>query len=312
MGSSIMSQRKQEAKPFLKWAGGKKQLLSELDIRLPFELKAGKIKRYVEPFVGAGALLFHIHNNYFVDEYVICDVNNELYVCYQAIKENPGLVIDELEKLKYEYYSLDLDTRSEFYYKLRNKFNSHIELFDYNNYNTEWALRTAQTIVLNRTCFNGLFRVNSKGQFNVPFGKYKNPYIYDSDNVKAVNSVLQKTTILKGDFESTREYINEECFVYLDPPYRPISLSSSFTSYSSDSFNDDDQKRLAQFYAEMNIARKAKLMLSNSDPKNVNPDDHFFERLFPDFKINRVMANRMINCNGSKRGVISELIVMNY
>lgn len=301
-----------QAKPFLKWAGGKKQLINELDYRLPFVLKSGKIKKYIEPFVGAGALLFHIHNNYSVQEYIICDINKELYICYRSIKEDLEQVINELEKLKESYFTLDLIERQDFYYKIRDDYNNQINGFNYLNHNSQWSHRTALTIFLNRTCFNGLFRVNSKGQFNVPYGKYSNPYIYDVHNLLAVNSVLEKTTILSGDFEVTRDYIDENSFVYLDPPYRPISTSSSFTSYTSDDFSDNDQRRLANFYTELSTIKKAKLMLSNSDPKNTNTNDHFFEDLFKGFDIERVKATRMINCQGHKRGVINELIVLNY
>jgi DNA adenine methylase len=298
-------------KPFLKWAGGKKQLLTELDTRLPKELKLGKIKRYVEPFVGAGALLFHIAENYTVDEYIICDINKELIVCYTSIKENLNAVLEHLETISYNYYQANELTQSEIFYNVRHQYNSKLGDFDYANYNEEWNFRTAQTIFLNRTCFNGLFRVNSKGGFNVPFGKYRNPYFYDEDNIIAVNRVLQKTKIISGDFDLTSEYIEDNTFVYLDPPYRPLNSTSNFTSYTPSTFNDDSQRRLADFYYRMS-KKGARLMLSNSDPKNVNSDDHFFENLFSNYEINRVQATRMINCNGSKRGTISELIVMNY
>lgn len=303
---------KATAKPFLKWAGGKKQLIAELDKRLPLELKNGRIKKYIEPFVGAGALLFHIHNNYQVDEYIICDINKELFVCYQSIKSAPSLVINNLETIKEEYFGLDMEKRSEYFYYIRTQYNMEMLNFGYSEYNSEWAHRTAQTIFLNRTCFNGLFRVNSKGQFNVPFGKHSNPYIYDVDNILAVSNVLEHATILNGDFEITKPYIDEDSFVYLDPPYRPLNTSSSFTSYNKDTFDDSGQQRLADFYSEMSKRNNAKLMLSNSDPKNTNIEDHFFENLFKGFGIDRVLATRMINCQGQKRGSISELIVLNY
>jgi len=302
---------KNESKPFLKWAGGKKQLLSELDYRLPKELKEGKITRYVEPFVGAGALLFHIDNYYPVDEYVICDINKELIVCYTAIKNDPDSVIKCIKQLADEYYKLDEQEQSTGFYNIRQYYNDQLNAFDFNSYNRSWTIRTAMTIFLNRTCFNGLFRVNSSGAFNVPFGKYKKPAFYDEDNIYAVNKVLQKTRILSGDFELTAGYIDARTFVYLDPPYRPLNQTSSFTSYTEHEFDDDTQKRLAYFYKNMSN-RGAKLMLSNSDPKNTNPNDHFFEELFTGYEIDHVNASRMINCNGAKRGQISELIVMNY
>ena len=164
---------------------------------------------------------------------------------------------------------------------------------------------------MNRTCFNGLYRVNSKGKFNVPFGKYVNPKICDEENLIKASEILKNVKILNNDFEKTDEYIDENTFVYFDPPYRPLSNTSSFNSYSKEIFNDEVQERLADFYKRLH-KKKAKLMLSNSDPKNTCQDDDFFDDLYSDFNILRVNAKRMINSNASKRGNVTELLILNY
>ena len=169
----------------------------------------------------------------------------------------------------------------------------------------------AQIIFLNRTCYNGLFRVNRKGEFNVPFGRYKNPEILNEDNLKDVSTLLKTTKIILGDFTQCRKFVDKNTFVYFDPPYRPLNETSSFTSYSKNGFFEDDQMRLVEFFKELD-GKGAKIMLSNSDPKNENPDDSFFDDLFAEYYIERVPAKRMINCNGARRGDINELIITNY
>jgi DNA adenine methylase len=169
----------------------------------------------------------------------------------------------------------------------------------------------AWIIFLNRTCFNGLFRVNRKGEFNVPFGKYKNPKICNADNLKDVSALLKATCIESGDYTKVRTFVDDTSFVYFDPPYRPLNQTSSFTSYSKNGFFDADQVRLVQFFKELD-KKGAKIMLSNSDPQNHNPDDTFFEDHFSDYTIERVPATRMINSDGARRGKINELIITNY
>lgn len=164
---------------------------------------------------------------------------------------------------------------------------------------------------LNRTCYNGLFRVNQKGEFNVPFGRYKKPEILNEDNLNDVATLLKTTKILCGDFTQCRKFVDDKTFIYFDPPYRPLNQSSSFTSYAKNGFCDKDQLRLVDFFKELDD-KNAKVMLSNSDPKNENPDDSFFDDLFSDYYIERVPAKRMINCNGARRGNINELIITNY
>lgn len=167
-------------------------------------------------------------------------------------------------------------------------------------------------IFLNKTCFNGLYRVNKSGGFNVPFGKYKNPKILDEENIYSLSAVLQIAKINQGEFYTTEEFIDENSFVYFDPPYRPISKTASFTSYAKNGFNDEEQIQLGKYFSKLDKNKNAKLMLSNSDPTSENPDDIFFEELFEDFHLNKVYANRMINCIGEGRGKISELLITNY
>lgn len=299
-------------KPFMKWAGGKTQLLKELEERLPKHIKSGMtIERYVEPFIGGGAFFFYLKANYDIKESYIFDINKELIVGYKAIKNNPKKLIDALKEFQSQYFSLPNLERKNYFYELREKYNDEICSFDFGKYNGTWIERGALMIFLNRTCFNGLFRQNSKGEFNVPFGDYKNPKICDEMNIMSVHECLKGTKIICGDFAKSERYIDNRTFVYFDPPYRPIKSTSSFTNYAKENFNDDDQIRLAKFYKEMDN-KGADLMLSNSDPKNCNKNDNFFDYLYNGFNIDRVLANRMINCNKFGRGKINELIIANY
>lgn len=299
------------ARPFLKWAGGKTQLLSEFNKRLPPELKNEKITRYAEPFIGGGAVFFWLSNTFSFEHSYICDVNEELVLSYKVIRESVKDLIAELGNLQSEYLSKDEEERERFYYEIRNSFNKKLPEIDFNNYSSEWVERAARIIFLNRTCFNGLFRVNMKGEFNVPFGKYKNPDILNEDNLNEVAALLKTTQILSGDFTSIREFVDDQTFVYFDPPYRPLNHTSSFTSYSKNGFSDKDQIRLVEFFRELD-EKGAKCMLSNSDPQNEDPEDTFFDDLFSDYYIERVPARRIINSDGSNRGDINELIITNY
>lgn len=300
-----------KAKPFLKWAGGKTQLIEQMSAYFPFELKRGEITRYVEPFVGSGALFFHVAQNYRIKELFLSDVNEELVLAYKTIQQQVDSLICELERMQDKYFSLSATDQETEFYDVRREFNHMLTEMDFDHYQTEWITRTAQIIFLNRTCFNGLFRVNARGEFNVPFGRYKKPQICNEENLRQVSRVLQRAKIMRGDFTKCGRVVNDSTFVYFDPPYRPISTTASFTSYSKSEFGDKEQTQLAEFYREMD-RRGAKLMLSNSDPKNQNPDDHFFESLYQGFRIKRIRANRMINCDATKRGKVNELLILNY
>jgi len=300
------------AKPFLKWAGGKTQLIPEIENRLPDKIKKSKyIERYIEPFVGAGAVFFHLKNNFEIKETVLIDINRELIICFKVIQNNPVELITKLNKLEKIFLNSANEMRKDIYYDTRSLYNIRMNEFDFENYNFEWIDRASQTIFFNKTCFNGLFRQNRKGEFNVPIGSYKNPTICQSDNLIAVNHALENTEIICGDFTKADKYITKESVVYYDPPYRPLNNTSSFNDYSKDGFDDKDQIRLADFFTKMH-KKDSYQLLSNSDPKNTNPNDIFFDELYKDFKIEKVLANRMINCNGSLRGKIKELIIANY
>ena len=291
------------ARPFLKWAGGKGQLINTFDGMFPKELINGEIETYIEPFVGGGAVLFHILQNYNIKKAYINDINKELINCYRCIKVNVENVIKQLEILEQEYF--DSDNRTEYYYQVRNRYNE-IKLNGHEDYE-----KCADFIFLNRTCFNGLYRVNKEGKFNVPHGKYKNPLICDKKNLKLCSNLLQKVEISFGSYEKVLDKTDNKTFVYFDPPYRPLIENNSFVSYDKDGFDDNDQKLLAKRYAELND-KNCLLMLSNSDPKNTNENDNFFDDLYKGFQIERVYAKRMINCQANKRGDITEIVVMNY
>jgi len=300
-----------KSKPFLKWAGGKSQLVDQIAKYLPIELRTGLIHKYAEPFVGGGALFFRIAQTYDIDEFLIADVNEELILAYRTIKKDVSNLVDILKELQAKYHRLSTNRQKEYFYSIRFHFNERRPFINYRRFHPSWVERTAQIIFLNRTCFNGLFRVNSKGEFNVPFGRYKNPLICAEDNLRQVSELLQRTEIQLGDFTECERFVTSDTFVYFDPPYRPISKTASFTSYSRYDFDDAAQLRLASFYRLLNKTG-AKLMLSNSDPKNENPNDNFFENAYKAFYIERVRAYRMINCNADKRGAINELLIMNY
>jgi DNA adenine methylase len=183
--------------------------------------------------------------------------------------------------------------------------------FNYEHFSDSWIERASYLIFLNKTCYNGLFRQNKKGEFNVPHGKYKRPNICDKDNIMEVHRALKDVEIICKDFEASKKYIKRGTFVYLDPPYLPISKTASFTQYSKEGFTEEDQVRLSKFFSEMD-KRGAFLMLSNSDPKNEDPSNDFFDTIYKGFYIDRVKASRVINCIGNKRGNIKELIITNY
>ncbi len=307
-----MARYKQEARPFLKWAGGKRQLLPQIDQFLPQALKEGSITRYVEPFVGSGAVFFHIAQAYSPTRLYISDFNRELILAYRTIRGRVEDVISTLRELEYDYHPLTEKARKIFYYDQRTSFNAApLAQLSESSLPEENVERTAQLIFLNRTCYNGLFRVNSKGEFNVPFGRYKNPTICDASNLRAVATVLQRTEVRFGHYHSCAKVVDEKSLVYFDPPYRPISKTANFTAYSKQVFDDKAQIELAQFYRKLD-RRGAYLMLSNSDPKNVDPEDDFFENAYHGFRIERVCASRRINSQAQKRGPINELLIINY
>ena len=299
------------ARPFLKWAGGKTQLLGELRKRLPEGVKTGKITKYAEPFIGGGAFFFALNQKFSFEQCMICDANEELILTYRVIKRSAKQLIEMLTLLESEYRSKNEKGRELLYYEIRDACNRHLPEVNFQRFSPGWTERAAWIIFLNRTCFNGLFRVNRKGEFNVPFGKYKNPEILSENNLLDVAALLKTTRIVSGDFTRCRKFVDDATFVYFDPPYRPLNRTSSFTSYSKNGFFESDQLRLVKFFRELD-KKGAQIMLSNSDPRNENPADTFFDDHFSDYTIERVPASRMINSNGARRGKINELVITNY
>lgn len=290
------------AKPFVKWVGGKTQLIDDIQKSLPADLRNKHDLTYVEPFVGGGAVLFWILQEYpNITKAVINDINAELICTYRVIRDDVESLITELSRIQSEYLPLDSEQRKEYFLKKRSLFNSK------NKSEVETA---SLFIFLNRTCFNGLYRVNSKGEFNVPHGKYSNPKICDEVTLRADSALLKNVEILCGDFAQTGKYAGNNVLYYFDPPYRPLTDTSAFTSYTTDGFDDAEQTRLRDFCDE--IARNKSLFVaSNSDPKNVDGEDKFFDKLYEMFSIKRVSAARMINSKGDGRGAISEIMITN-
>ena len=292
------------AKPFIKWAGGKTQLLTQFENILPHNLEEAEHFTYIEPFVGGGAMLFHMLQKYTnIGRVIINDINPNLITAYRVIRDTPERLITDLKMLQREFrQNSNEEARKEYFLRIRKSYNE-----DTHNDVTN----TAMFIFLNRTCFNGLYRVNSKGYFNVPFGKYTNPTICDEELLLEDSKILQNVEILCGDYTLIERYVDNNTFIYFDPPYRPLSTTSSFTSYSKENFDDTEQTRLAHFFARLS-RYGCKKMLSNSDCCAQNPNDTFFENLYGNFIIDKVHASRFVNAIPSKRGKLTEILVRNY
>ena len=297
-----------KAKPFIKWVGGKGQLLSQIEAVLPNILSKDPFT-YIEPFVGGGAMLFFMLQKYpNIERVVINDINRNLTNAYCVVKDNPEKLVDELKIIEREYLSLPKEEfKKDFYIEKREVFNNEkLNIID----------KTTLLLFLNRTCFNGLYRENSKGKFNVPFGRYTNPTICNEEIIYTDSELLNRfdVEILCGDFEKTGGKIHgdELTFFYFDPPYRPLSSTSSFNSYVKEDFNDDSQRALADFCRGISAFDNVKWALSNSDCSAMNSKDHFFEDIYNGFDIQRVLASRMVNANANKRGKLTELLIKNY
>lgn len=292
------------AKPFLKWVGGKGQLLSQLESALPESLYHNEFT-YIEPFVGGGAMLFFILQKFSnIKRVIINDINTNLTEAYKNVKYKPRELVLKLKDIEREYLSITTENgKKDFYLKMR---------FSFNNYNLSNIDKTTLLLFLNRTCFNGLYRENSKGEFNVPFGRYSNPTICNEDVIYADSELLNQynVEIMNGDFEVISNDDNLT-FYYFDPPYRPLSETSNFNSYVKGNFDDNEQKRLACFCQQLSQKDNCLWMLSNSDCSSKNPDDLFFENLYYNFNIMRVYASRSVNADATKRGKLSELLITN-
>lgn len=310
------------ARPFIKWAGGKGQLLAQFEAFFPRALKRGEITRVIEPFVGSGAVFLHLAQHYPVREVFVNDTNVEITRTYLVLQHAADQLIDRLWRLQSRYLALEESARRAFYYDVRTRYNAQRiapELTDElpapetgQRIPDLWIERAGWTIFLNKTCFNGLFRVNRKGEFNVPFGRYARPTICDAQNLQAVARILQQATILSGDYSAVEKWVDDRTFIYFDPPYRPLSATATFTSYAPGGFGEADQIRLARFFRHLHQNTAALLMLSNSDPANIDPADNFFDTEYGGFNIARVEAGRMINAKHERRGKITELLITNY
>lgn len=292
------------AKPFLKWAGGKSQLLPEIRQYYPFR-QDPSITKYAEPFVGGGAVLFDILNHFTLESVYISDLNAELINTYITIRDQLSKLLSFLHPLADAYLKLPLSERKPFYLQQRRRFN---ELKLAGQHTTESA---ALLIFLNRTCFNGLYRVNRHGEFNVPIGAYKSPKICDEPNLHAVSKKLHDVQIICADYHQSADFIDSHTFVYFDPPYRPLTPTANFTAYASQDFTDQDQLMLAKF-VQLLDTKGARIVISNSDPQNIDPSDRFFDDAYASQTIHRVEATRMINRNAAARGKIKELLITNF
>lgn len=289
------------ARPFIKWVGGKTQLLPEIRQKYPEHFT-----KYCEPFVGGGAVLFDVLQTYHPQEILINDINPELINLYETIRDNCEPLIQLLGHYQIEYQNTPDNERRNLYLEKRATYN-HFILEHNPLHNLEKA---ALFIYLNKTCFNGLYRVNRNGLFNVPFNRAKNPLICDTENIRECSQLLQNVQMHVGDYSYCNNFIDENTFVYLDPPYRPLTESSSFTSYNENGFSDVQQIELGNFITEI-AHRGAQVVASNSDPHNADEQDEFFDNLYADFNIERVQASRMVNSNARRRGPINELLISN-
>ncbi len=290
------------AKPFIKWAGGKTQLIRDIQKSLPKNLN--KKFTYIEPFVGSGAILFWMLNNFEnIDKAVINDINKDLTDTYKTIAINYKELVEVLKSWEQEFHYLEgkEELKKDYFNQKRTIFNQRI---------SGKVEQSALFIFLNKTCFNGLYRVNRKNEYNVPMGSYKKPLICDEENLRLVNKVLQKVEILNGDFSQTISYAEENTFFYLDPPYKPLSKTSNFNTYAKEIFDDNEQIRLRNFCKELDNLGYS-WILSNSDMKNLDFDNDFFDDLYSDFNIKRVSARRSINSKSEKRGKLTELLITN-
>ncbi|MFH1752352.1 MAG: DNA adenine methylase [archaeon] len=269
-----------EAKPFVKWVGGKRQLITKL-----IHFSPAKFENYHEPFLGGGILFLKLSVLGKIKHAFLNDVNETLMDSYKTIKKKPKELINELKKPKYQ-------NNKENFLKIRAE--NPVDLVE----------KTARFIYLNKTAFNGLYRVNLKGDFNVPFGKYKNPKILDEKNILAVSNALQKDELSSLDFEKALHSVKKNDFIYFDPPYQPISKTASFTNYTKESFTEKDQKRLAKKFNELD-RKGCYVMLSNSYSPLI------FD-LYKGHNFHVIKANRVINCKAEGRGKIKELIITNY
>lgn len=305
--NTVVKKKAVVAKPFVKWAGGKGNLLQKLEALLPTDFDDLESVTYIEPFVGGGAMLFHmLQRHKCIRRAVINDINADLIRCYQLIANSPQILIDRLKNIENNYYSMDFPARKELFYAYRDQYNSE---------GIHPDERAALFIFLNHTCFNGLYRVNAAGKFNVPYGRYKKPVICNKEVIMADHRLLNSVELIirqPGDYKLVRQNLsrNHPNFVYFDPPYRPLNDTSSFREYSNNPFDDIQQEELKVFCDRLSN-QNCLIMLSNSDSKTENGDS-YFEKLYQGYRFERIMAPRFINANGEKREKLAEVVIRNY
>ena len=297
-------QKLKVTKPFVKWAGGKGSLVKHLSAHLPDNFRDKRNVTYVEPFVGGGAMLFYMLTHFTnIRRVVINDVNEDLIFCYKLIKNTPQTLIEQLKRIANEYLQLsNMDEKSRYYYKVRDKYNSK-ETID--------EEKAAYFIFLNKTCFNGLYRVNTCGKFNVPFGKYKNPTICNDKLILADHELLKKVDIYAGDYSEIMRFLGKGYnYIYIDPPYRPLSGTAYFKEYSHNVFDDKEQEKL-KIFCDIMTARGCKIMQSNSNSMD-DDGESYFAKLYQGYHITQIEAHRYINAHVGKRNKETELLIMNY
>lgn len=305
--NTVVKKKAVVAKPFVKWAGGKGNLLQKLEALLPTDFDDLENVTYIEPFVGGGAMLFHmLQRHKCITRAVINDINADLIRSYQLIANDPQVLIDRLKNIENNYYSVEFPARKELFYAYRDQYNSE---------GIHPDERAALFIFLNHTCFNGLYRVNAAGKFNVPYGRYKKPVICNEELIIADHRLLKSVELVirqPGDYKLVRQNLsrNHPNFVYFDPPYRPLSATSSFKEYSKNPFEDRQQEELKQFCDRLS-AQDCRIMQSNSDSKTEDGKS-YFEALYKGYDIQRVLASRFINADPEKRKKLTEVVIRNY
>lgn len=305
-----------KVKPFVKWAGGKSQLISTIESFLPSTInKSEPIIDYVEPFIGGGALFFYLLSEYGVEKAYVSDINKDLILSYKIIRDHPEELIEILKPLENEFRKNSHEKRKKDYENYRDDFNHLKDTLKYDGNSGDCIQQVANFIFLNKTCFNGLYRVNSNGHFNVPMGRYKKPLICDEDNIRNISEKLDNKNIVieNKSYKCSKDYITSDSFVYLDPPYRQIN-ETSFTSYTKSNFSEEDQKELAAFCRDVWDKKGAKILLSNSGCTGNNEFNNFYKEEYINhgFNCKEIEAKRYINSNGKKRGPVKEILIKNY
>jgi DNA adenine methylase len=305
--NTVVKKKTIVAKPFVKWAGGKGNLLQKLEALLPANFDDLENVTYIEPFVGGGAMLFHmLQRHKCITRAVINDINADLIRCYELIARTPEVLMEHLKNIENNYYSVEYPSRKELFYTYRDQYNSE---------GVHPDERAALFIFLNHTCFNGLYRVNAAGKFNVPYGRYKKPVICNEELIMADHRLLNSVELVirqPGDYKLVRQNLSRTNmnFVYFDPPYRPLNDTSSFKDYSNDPFEDRQQEELKNFCDRLS-GQNCRIMQSNSDSKTENGDS-YFEVLYEGYDIQRILASRFINADPEKRKKLTEVVIRNY